>query len=211
MHRNITKLPLVLLLITVLLSACGKPAAPAAIEQPLLEFPGTAWNMTPEEVSSALSIQDAERIGNARELGENQIVFGVTGREFLGEEAITMFEFYAAYGTRQGLRYVYVIYPAATDTAALTQQLTKMLGEPTAPGVKENRIWCSSTPIAEFLPVDSTFTFPTDTPAVHITLYPHFSDLSPQYAIPSVDFDEDGPVIVFCANHLSFLQTDPVQ
>lgn len=211
MCRKPTLLFVSLIFAIFALSACGATDTAPKIEQPLLEFPGTAWNMTPEEVTAALSIQDTERIDNARELGEKHIVFGVTGREFLGEEAIIMFEFYATYGTHHGLRNVYVIYPASTDTAALTKQLSDMLGEGTAPSSNANLIWSSETPLSEFLPADSDHSYPTNPPATHITLCPHFSEYNSQYAVPSVDFDENGPVIVFCANHLSMLQHESTE
>lgn len=207
MYRKIVMLFLSVLLAAFVLSACEAQK----IEQPLLEFPGTSWNMTPEEVIAALSIQDTERFENARELGEKHIVFGVVGREFLGEEAILMFEFYATYDTHYGLRHVYVFFPESTDTAALTDRLTEMLGASTAASSNANLIWLSEAPISDFAPADSNHGNPNDIPAVHITLCPRFSDYSPQYAIPTVDFDENGPVIVFNANHLSMLQFNAME
>lgn len=184
---------------------------PPKIGQPLLEFPGTSWNMTPEEVTDAMSIQNTERIDNAQELGGKHIAFGVVGREFLGEEVIMMFDFYATSGTHYGLRHVYVLYPEATDVTTLTSRLTEMLGEYTAPISNENLIWSSEALIKDFVPADSDLSYPTDTPAVHITLCPRFSDYSPQYAVPAVDFDENGPVIAFTANHLSMLQLNSTE
>lgn len=215
MRIKTAKLILTVLLAALVLPACGgektpstqPPATAALIEQPLLQFPGTEWNMTPEEVTSALSIQDAERIENAQPLGERHISFGVKGRELLGEEAVIMFEFYNEYESHYGLRQVCVFYPESTDSNALIQRMTEMLGEGVAPEGKDNMIWISDAAYSDFL-VGGQDSFSSGIPAVHITLHRSFSDYGPQYLLPSGDFGENGIVLQFYANHFPLLQLE---
>lgn len=214
MYRKDTVLIIFSFLIIFVLSACGtKAEIPSTIEQPLLQFPGTEWNMAPEEVIAALSIQDTERIENAQTLGEQHISFGVKGREFLGEEAVILFEFYNSLGvydeskSHYGLRQVCVFYPETTDSDALIQQLNEMIGDGVVPEGKDNMIWSSNAAYSDFLAKDND-SFSLDIPAAHITLHRSFSDYGPQYLLPSEDFGENGIVLQFYANHHALLQLE---
>lgn len=217
MYRKNTVLIIFSFLIIFALSACGtKAEIPSTIEQPLLQFPGTEWNMTPEEVIAALSIQDTERVENAQTLGEMHISFGVKGREFLGEEAVILFEFYNSLGvydeskSHYGLRQVCVFYPETTDSDALIQQLNEMIGDGVVPAGKDNMIWSSTAAYSDFLP-NGNNSFSLDIPAAHITLHQSFSHYSPQYLLPSDNYGENGIVLQFYANHHALLQLEPTQ
>lgn len=211
--KTAKRIVFVLLAVLVLTACCTKMEAQRKIKQPLLQFPGTEWNMTPEELTVALSIQDAERIENAQTLGERHTSFGVKGREFLGEEAVIMFEFYDLVGTydesksHYGLRQVCVFYPETTDPDVLIQRLNKMLGEGVVPEGKDNIIWSSDAAYSDFLGEDEA-SFSLNIPAAHITLHRSFSDYGPQYLLPSGDFGENGIVLQFYANHYSLLQLE---
>lgn len=215
MDNNFKKLVIVLVLAVFALSACTPERTPpeieASIQQPLLQFPGTEWNMTPEELTASLLIQDSERIENARVLGERHISFGIKSRKFLGEEAIIMFEFYDSpdshdeSGSHHGLRQVCVFFPETADPDVLIQQLNTMLGEGFVPEGKSNTIWSSDAAYSDFLSEDDT-SFQPDIPAVHITLYPSLSQYTPQYLLPSDDNGQNYIVLLFYANYHPLLQ-----
>lgn len=114
-------------LLTVLLAlslcACGKKAEPT--EE--LAFPGTRWNMTPEELIAALGLpEDCDR-------GEEDGRIFIVRKDFsaYGQSADTAFFFedYQGSGVYR-LQYIQILYPDGTDPQAVRSVLAESYGEP---------------------------------------------------------------------------------
>lgn len=116
---------LLAVLLVLALCACGKKADPAGE----LAFPGTRWNMSPEELIAALGLpEDCER--EERD-GRIQIIL----RDFsaFGQKADIAFSFgsYQASGV-YGLEYIQILYPDGTDPQAVRSALVEAYGSPIA-------------------------------------------------------------------------------
>lgn len=124
------------LLLSMLLCAC-QSVPPETGDAGLITFPGTHWNMTPEELMTALAIPetavtvylDEPRTAD-NQVGTYQI--GVDGMELYGYPATVGFTFCAYTDDAPlGLSQVIVVYQDNADTEAIRQALGAELGDPT--------------------------------------------------------------------------------
>lgn len=114
---------LFLLLAMLLCSCASQPASP----EELMTFPGTRWTMEPEELITALKLEEGAYTSSVT---EDAHILAVEGMEVFGATATVGFQFTVPQdGTPGGLICVRVLYEDTADMEAVFTQMTKAYGE----------------------------------------------------------------------------------
>ena len=133
MHKKSALLP-ILLLMLVLLFACGKQPDSSGLEA-VMVYPGTVWGMTPGEVCEALKLREGGYSMESMEYGgpmspasqylilQEQKVFGEKGRVIF-----TFLDF--RNDGNYCLDSVRVMYPDKADMDAVKRRIQKQFGDP---------------------------------------------------------------------------------
>lgn len=135
-------LPFSLLIISLLLCACGSVDSPEDDPARIMNYPGLEWGMTPEEACTALALQE----GNFTQAASNDIVTltDIRTDAFDGTNALLTLNFQDNNGDGAATLYRIVIaYPQDTDMEAVKNALVKQYGDPAE--TKENRCTWNST------------------------------------------------------------------
>ncbi len=131
-----------ILCLAVLFLLCGCARVSDKISGEELVFPGTEWNMTPEEVRAALDVSEEEWSDRSVVLDDGYN-YELSGCQLLGHEVGLTFCFREFAESGQiGLSFVVAYFQDGTTADALLAQLTEQLGE----GVDRNGllVWNST-------------------------------------------------------------------
>lgn len=91
-----------------------------------LEFPGTKWGMSPEEVKTALQI-GSDMITGEKNYGD-ELRITLSGSEYFGAGAESVTLRFLQYGDKTALWNVQVTYPTGTDMKAVRDKLSDLYG-----------------------------------------------------------------------------------
>ena len=106
----------------------GCTAQPSDAPEDQLAFPGTKWNMTPEELIDSLDLAE-----DAYEISQEDNFYSIVVRNLpiFGTAADTGFEFLVSEdGQVGGLYHIQINFSEETDMEAVLAEMTKLYGEP---------------------------------------------------------------------------------
>lgn len=123
--KKLTSILCLLLLLAVVLSGCGQASSDTQAEE--LCFPGLNWNMTPDQVRTALKLSDGDY---AEASDEYTYAMGVEHYEIFGTDARLVIEFsdFNQDGTHH-LKKVTLGFSTDADMEAIEAELTTLYGE----------------------------------------------------------------------------------
>lgn len=129
----------IFLLILLCLTACTREPLMLKVDNPsLLEVPGLKWNVTPEEVKSALNLTSnklvveevVDRSDSLSEYDYDEYLIIAKDISFFGHEVKGAYFFFYRYtGNEYGLGRVELYYPDDTDFDTIINTLVSIYGE----------------------------------------------------------------------------------
>lgn len=138
MKKSSFTVALIVAMFLLLFAGCTHSAEPITPES-ALAFPGTQWNMTPEQLIKALCLKKGEYqvfeipYGKSDDASGPEGIYGihVTDMEVFGKNGQVGFRFLDFTGSgNYGLVYIVVEYPEDTDMKAVKDAMIKAYGEP---------------------------------------------------------------------------------
>ena len=122
-------LGLILVLLLLLLCSCGHQQD--IVDFRTLSFPGTTWDMTPEEIIEAFNLKEDDYETVLPDEGNPYYQLNKIHIELFGSDSEVMFAFEDINGDgTPHLRYVYAAYPDETDFDSVLSSMEKAYGEP---------------------------------------------------------------------------------
>jgi hypothetical protein len=135
MKKRVLLCIVVVIILSLCLSACDREQAQVASDPALLEFPGLKWNSSVSEVKKALNLKKEQILGDEMlEDGQeyDTWVLAVTGIEVFGfEPELARFNFIRYPGNEYGLLNIMLEFPGTVDTNMLRDNMVEVYGEGT--------------------------------------------------------------------------------
>ncbi len=166
---KITRIILFVTALLAVLSFGGCQAKETPISGERLAYPGTEWNMSPDEVKAALGLTEDMCVMVSDTAEESEALYQRyafrTEQRVLGEDATVVFVFMDYVAEEYfGLQQVYVYFHAEADHASLLKALEEQLGTPAGDSMHR---WNAS----ETITIENTL-IDQESSAAYLELYP---------------------------------------
>ena len=127
--KNFILKAFLVIIFLMILSGCGNTQPATDVQT--LSFPGTTWDMTPEEIIEAFNLKEDDYETVLPDEGNPYYQLNKIHIELFGSDSEVMFAFEDINGDgTPHLRYVYASYPDETDFDSVLSSMKKAYGEP---------------------------------------------------------------------------------